>query len=85
MPAYGFFIRHVKDIALNNVEVSYLGRETRAAFILDDVNGASLFNVKARQGSNAKLFQLKNVRQVNFEKVQGVKTQTVGKSAGMSF
>jgi polygalacturonase len=85
MPAYGFFIRHVKDIALNNVEISYLGRETRAAFILDDVNGASLFNIKAQQPSDAKLFQLKNVQHINFEKVQGVKTQTVSKAAGVSF
>src|SRR5688572_8814678 len=85
LPAYGFFIRHVKGIALNNVQVSYLGNETRAAFILDDVNEASLFNIKAQQGTNAKLFQLKNVQQINFDKVQGVKTQTVSKSAGVDF
>ena len=44
MPAYGFFIRHVKGIQLNNVEVSYAQEELRPAFVLNDVNGADFFH-----------------------------------------
>jgi hypothetical protein len=61
LPAYGFFIRHVKNIELNNVEISFMGKETRPAFILDDVKGADFFRVKAQKAATAPLYQLKNV------------------------
>lgn len=48
MPAYGFFIRHAAGIELNNVQVSYLGQETRPAMIFEDVKGITLNNVKAQ-------------------------------------
>jgi polygalacturonase len=47
-PAYGFFIRHAKNVQMDNVEISYLGKETRPAMIFDDVKGISLNNVKAQ-------------------------------------
>ena len=31
IPAYGFFIRHVKNIEMDNVNLSYLGTEIRPA------------------------------------------------------
>ncbi|MEO5682485.1 MAG: glycoside hydrolase family 28 protein [Chitinophagaceae bacterium] len=61
MPAYGFFIRHAKNIALNNVEVSYLGKELRPAFMLDEVSGISFFRVKAQAVTGVKTFLLKKV------------------------
>jgi Pectate lyase superfamily protein len=61
MPAYGFFIRHAKNITLNNVEVSYLGKEIRPAFMLDDVKGIFLSRIKAQPVSGVKTFVLKNV------------------------
>jgi polygalacturonase len=64
MPAYGFFIRHVKGIEMNNVEVSYLGTEVRPAFFLDDVKDVDLFRIKAQPVPNTKTFVLKGV--VNF-------------------
>ncbi len=48
MPSYGFFIRHAKNIELNNVEISYTGQETRPAVILEDVKNISLINFKAQ-------------------------------------
>jgi hypothetical protein len=61
LPAYGFFIRHVKNIQLNNVEVSYLGKETRSAIILDDVKGVELNRVKVQTVKNRPSIILKNV------------------------
>lgn len=46
MPAYGFFIRHVNDLRLNNVEVSFMKDDERPAFILDQVNNADFDFVK---------------------------------------
>lgn len=48
MPSYGFFIRHAKNVEMNNVDVSYLGTETRPAIILDDVKGIAFSNLKAQ-------------------------------------
>lgn len=61
MPAYGFFIRHSKNIELTNVEISYLGKETRPAFVIDDVQGIELRNVKAQPVPGVAPFALKNV------------------------
>ena len=48
IPAYGFYIRHVKGIEMDNVQVSYLKEDLRPAFILDDVKNAEFRNVKAQ-------------------------------------
>jgi polygalacturonase len=61
IPAYGFFIRHVKGIEMSNVEVSYLKEEMRPAFILSDVKGADFQHVKAQAGAGVPTFVLTNV------------------------
>lgn len=62
LPSYGFFIRHAKNIQLDDVEISFLGKETRPAFFLDDVNGIELRRVKAQKAAKAPLFQVKQVQ-----------------------
>jgi len=61
IPAYGFFIRHVKGIKLHNVEVSYLREDLRPAFVILDVTNAGFFQVKAQKATGASVFDLKNV------------------------
>jgi polygalacturonase len=61
LPAYGFYIRHARSVELNNVEVSYLNGEQRPAFVLEDVQGADFFRVKAQKALDATTFALKNV------------------------
>lgn len=61
MPAYGFYIRHARNFEINNVEVSFLGREIRPAFILTDVKGIQLNNVKAQKAGNAPVLVLNDV------------------------
>ncbi|MGD0516405.1 MAG: glycoside hydrolase family 28 protein [Thermoguttaceae bacterium] len=61
IPAYGFFIRHVKGIEMNNVEVGYLKDDLRPAFILDDVKDAEFRNVKAQLAPQVPEFILNNV------------------------
>jgi polygalacturonase len=65
LPAYGFFIRHAKGVELVNVEAGFLTEDRRPAFVLDQVNGASFQNVKARKTPGVSTFVLKNVE--NFE------------------
>lgn len=45
MPAYGFFVRHVKGLDMRDVEVSYLNPEERPAFLYEDVDGKVLDHV----------------------------------------
>ncbi len=76
MPAYGFFIRHVNGIKMNNVEVSYMGTEVRPAFYLDDVKGADFFRVKAKPVSNTKSFVLKQVLNFSIRQSEGIKDKS---------
>jgi polygalacturonase len=61
MPSYGFYIRHVKDIQLNNVEVTLLKDDQRPAFIMDDVKGADLMFVKGSKVNGIPSLSLQNV------------------------
>jgi polygalacturonase len=61
LPAYGFFIRHVKGLQLRDVELSYLQTDLRPAFVLNDVAGADFLHVKAQREADVPTFVLKNV------------------------
>jgi hypothetical protein len=73
MPAYGFFIRHVKNLKIHDVEVSFMSPEQRPAFILDDVVTADLHNITAQKAPGAPSFVLKNVRDFIIRQSKGVK------------
>ena len=61
IPAYGFFIRHVKNIELSNINLYLLGNETRPAILLEDINGIKFRNVTVAKGSNTASLVIKNV------------------------
>ncbi|MBN2218628.1 MAG: glycoside hydrolase family 28 protein [Pirellulales bacterium] len=47
LPAYGFYIRHAKDVTLKDVEIVIRQKDGRPAVALDDVHDSSFVNVKA--------------------------------------
>jgi polygalacturonase len=61
MTAYGFFIRHARNVTLSDVELKLENEDARPAFILEDVKGISLVNVKADHGQNSPSILLRNV------------------------
>lgn len=61
IPAYGFYIRHAKDITFDNVSVSFEKVDFRPAFMLDDVSSAKFYRTNAQLFGGAKMFVLKNV------------------------
>ena len=65
LPAYGFFIRHVKGLAMRDVEVSYLKEDVRPPFWLNDVIGVDFQHIKAQRSEGAPMFVLKNVADFN--------------------
>jgi polygalacturonase len=56
LPAYGFYIRHVKGISLNNIRLHYEGTEKRPAFILHNIENAELNGITAKIDREASSF-----------------------------
>jgi polygalacturonase len=61
MPSYGFFIRHVDGIQLDNVEVSFSQTDLRPAFYLDNVKNAEFMFVKGQKAEGIPSLSLRNV------------------------
>ena len=61
LPAYGFFIRHVKGLRMNDVQVSYLKEDARPAFWMNQVKDVEFNRLRAQRGANTGTFVLKNV------------------------
>jgi len=47
LPSYGFFIRHVKGVTLNNLYLSFEQPDYRPAIICDDVAGLDIIGLRA--------------------------------------
>ena len=63
LPAYGFFIRHAKNISLGNVDVSFENSDVRPAVICSDVDGLKISGLTAECGENsASLISLIDVK-----------------------
>jgi polygalacturonase len=65
MPAHGFFIRHVQDIRMSDVEIRYANEDLRPGFVLDDVAGADFIHVKVQHATGVPQYVLKNVENFN--------------------
>jgi polygalacturonase len=61
VPAYGFYVRHVAGIQMNDVDVSFTDDDRRPAFVLDDVRDAEFHRVSARKSAGAPTFVLRDV------------------------
>ncbi len=65
VPAYGFFLRHAKNIEFNNVEVAYMKEDRRPAFVLDNVADMNFENVKSQHANGIPTFVLKDVKDID--------------------
>ena len=61
LPAFGFYIRHVTGIDLDNVAVRFSTADTRPAFVLDGVSDADFHHVRADRADGAPTFVLDGV------------------------
>ena len=61
MPSYGFFIRHVRGIELDNIQLHTIKPDARPAFVLHDVKGVDFFRVKADRAEGSPAIVLKGV------------------------
>ncbi len=65
MPAHGFYIRHVKNVQMRDLEVRYSTEDARPGLVLEDVAAADFVHVKIQHASNAPTFVLRNVTNFN--------------------
>ncbi len=55
MPAYGFFIRNVDDVQIDNVRFTTIQKDERPAFILDEVHDAVFRNIETKSATGTPL------------------------------
>ena len=67
MPAYGFFVRHVRGLEMNAVRVSYAKDDVRAPFILTNAKSVDLRDIKAHHAPNVATFILKDVEDFSLQ------------------
>src|SRR6201988_171559 len=61
LPAYGFFIRHVKGLQFRDVEVSYLKDDSRPRFCFTVFMAEDFMGLKAQRLADGPTFVLRNV------------------------
>jgi polygalacturonase len=61
-PAYGFFLRHVRNIEMSHVEVASAAPDARPAFFLTEVERADFFAITAPSGGAFALHGVKDLR-----------------------
>jgi polygalacturonase len=54
LPSSAFYVRHAKNITLNQIQLSYDNRDTRPAIICEDVKNLRLQNISVGKNSNPK-------------------------------
>jgi polygalacturonase len=85
IPAYGFFLRHVKGIELNDVEVGYMKDDLRPAFLLDNVKGVEFNHVKAQHAAGVPTFVLKSVEDFSVRQSRGIENIALKSVEGKEF
>jgi len=67
LPAYGFFVRHVKGLQMNDVQVSYLNEDARPPFVMHDVKGVDFYRLRAQRGSDVPTFSLRDIENFSLQ------------------
>ena len=73
MPSYGFYVRHVKDIEFNNINLKFDIDEPRPAVVCDDVKGLVLNGFRAQPSpNNDKMMILRDTEDVAIYRSPGM-------------
>jgi parallel beta-helix repeat protein len=72
LPAYGLFIRHARNVTVNNMEISFAKEDERAPMVLMDVSGIEFDRVKAAHTTQAPIFALRKVSDFTARQIPGL-------------
>jgi polygalacturonase len=76
-PVYGLFVRHAKNISMNDVEFCFIEPEYRPCLMFDDVQGVDIRNATVQRMENINAVILKNVTNFNILQSRGIKDQKI--------
>jgi polygalacturonase len=76
-PAYGFFVRHVRGIDMNDVKIICQKEDARPAFVLHDVEKAAFFHIDTVRNGDRPIFVLKDVKGFSASKSGSVPDTTL--------
>lgn len=67
LPSWGFYVRHVDGLTLNNVRMNVRKEDFRPAYVFDDVRNLTIANGKISSLSNKSQLILKDTERVKIE------------------
>lgn len=70
--AYGFYIRHVKNIDMHDITIIPMTQDHRPVFVADSVTGINLHSIHLVKTDKTPLFSLKNVKNFNLSQSTGL-------------
>jgi hypothetical protein len=82
IPAQGFFLRHIKNIEMSDIEIRSQKPDLRPPFLLNDVNGADFWHVKANVPVGMPMFSLADVSDFAVSRSRPVKDAEIDRVAG---
>ncbi len=85
MPAYGFFMRHARNIELSHVELKLENEDYRPAFVLDDVAGACLNYLTVSKVDALPSMVLKNSENILIRDSNPFKNKKISKITSTQF
>ncbi len=71
MPAYGFYLRHIKGLTLDNIQLHTLTPDARPPIALSDVSEAEFFRIKADRAVGTAVFAVKSSSDLTIRLVDG--------------
>jgi polygalacturonase len=72
LPAYGLFVRHVRNLTVDHLEVGFVQDDQRPAILLGDVTGASFDHLRAQHGAGIPVFRLRRIADFSVRASPGV-------------
>lgn len=76
MPAYGFYVRHVRGLSLDGIHVNTTTPDRRPAFVLNDVTDATFHAISASREAATPVFAVQHSQNLRWRDVQGMTDQT---------
>ncbi|MDP4238110.1 MAG: glycoside hydrolase family 28 protein [Bacteroidota bacterium] len=80
MPVYGLFVRHAKNIKVNDVEFYTIHPDNRPAICFDDVKGADIRFVKAQKVPESACLVFRNSSNINIFESFDLKNENILKA-----
>jgi polygalacturonase len=71
-PSYGFYIRHVTGLEMDNISLTTMSSDVRPPFALEYVNDADFDHIRADHDPDVSTFKLDDVSDFTLHRVRGV-------------